>query len=92
MVSTVSQYRNVKTNQEQVRILTLSTSLNVYQHLNYQKNISSMTAPVIESEVNKKSPTNKKDFKSRYRNISQSEWFKEAYEGKTLGDVLNIES
>ena len=34
---------------------------------------------------------NKKDFKERYENIAKSEWFKKAYEDKSVGDMIPIE-
>lgn len=33
----------------------------------------------------------KKDFKARYAAIAKSEWFKKAYFGKSLGDIIKIE-
>lgn len=33
----------------------------------------------------------KKDFKARYAAMANSEWFKKAYYGKSLGDSIKIE-
>lgn len=32
-----------------------------------------------------------KDYRERYKRIGESEWFKKHYEGKSLGDVSDIE-
>ena len=32
----------------------------------------------------------KKDFRERYKRISKSEWFKKAYDGKSIGEVIPI--
>lgn len=33
----------------------------------------------------------KKNFRARYRRLSKSEWFKNTYNGKTLGEILTVE-
>lgn len=34
----------------------------------------------------------KKDFISRYKQISESQWFNDAYENKSLGDLIGIDA
>lgn len=33
----------------------------------------------------------KKSFRDRYKRLSQSKWFKETYNGKTLGEIITVE-
>ena len=33
----------------------------------------------------------KKNFRERYKRISQSKWFKNTYNGKTLGEIMTVE-
>jgi len=35
---------------------------------------------------------NKKDFRNRYKQISESQWFNDAYENKSLGDLVGIDA
>ena len=39
-------------------------------------------------ETNRKS---RRSIKERYKKISESKWFKEAYEGKSIGEIMEIE-
>ena len=57
------------------------TLLNIYSQRN--DNLS------IYSEVSQIMP--KKDYRSRYANLSKSKAFIEAYSGKSLGDFIKIE-
>lgn len=34
----------------------------------------------------------KKDFRNRYKQISDSQWFNDAYENKSLGDLVGIDA
>lgn len=34
---------------------------------------------------------NKRSIKERYRKISESQWFKDAYEGKSIGETMAVE-
>ena len=34
----------------------------------------------------------KKDFRNRYKQISKSQWFNDAYENKSLGDLVGIDA
>jgi len=34
---------------------------------------------------------NKRPIKERYKKISESQWFKDAYEGKSVGETMTIE-
>ena len=33
----------------------------------------------------------KKDFRERYKRLSQSKWFRNIYSGKSLGEIMTIE-
>ena len=33
----------------------------------------------------------KKNFRERYKRISQTKWFKRTYKGKTLGEIITVE-
>lgn len=33
----------------------------------------------------------KKNFRERYKRLSQSKWFKKTYNGKTLGEIITVE-
>jgi hypothetical protein len=43
---------------------------------------------IIKSESN---TLHSESFRTRYWLIAQSEWFKETYYNKTIGDIINIE-
>lgn len=34
---------------------------------------------------------NKRSIKDRYRKISESQWFKDAYDGKSIGETMAVE-
>ena len=33
----------------------------------------------------------KKDYRDRYKRLSKSKWFKNTYQGKSLGEIITIE-
>lgn len=33
----------------------------------------------------------KRNFRERYKRLSQSKWFKKTYSGKTLGEIITVE-
>lgn len=35
---------------------------------------------------------NKESYRERYKRIGESEWFKEHYDGKSLGETIEIEN
>jgi len=63
-----------------IGLLILFTFLGEYNQLNVP--VYSM-APA--------SAGSKKSVRERYARIASSKWFKDAYEGKSLGDVIEIE-
>lgn len=51
--------------------------------------------PVGKTTANTKGTAtlqSRRDFRSLYKKIAQDKWFKSAYEGKSFGDIMPVES
>lgn len=63
---------------------SLTPNGNSLPHVSYPSVI-----PVSQERVYKF--PKKKDFRARYSRLAKSEWFKNIYNGKTLGEIITVE-
>lgn len=98
---TTSSQNYLLTKRGALMAMSLTTALTINANSNYDCNPQMTDGKVLAYNVmsneNTTSPDNiyvlpeKKNFRERYKRISQTKWFQRTYENKTLGEIITIE-